>query len=741
MPQAKTVAKEELTFLGISGINFPTKKRQYLMDLLKEAAEKHNPKFIISAGNTVDGRSLEKELKGYLRFELGEQKENKRQTTAEAKSLVKKKKTLQKQNKKEAEKLAGEIDQLLEETKRPDQETLKRELTDEFIDNTAYELSYFLPRIKGADYIIAVSEKVYDRPLGVRILERLTEMRNDIRLIGQQQDGSYDAEPKIPTFMKGFEEIRVIVPRHAPWFYRIITSFMQRLINAFIPRTFSPPPQLMLVGCTGTASYLPFYEGVPCISVPTLHKIEEQTSTENMVGCSVIRVTTNENGPTIVNGVYDFRPAIFNEKQFAIPKNTTRMEKSILDALMASSANLRVILFRIQNSKKRKNGNGVDEEKAKKALQKLLEAQLISYSDSSHRYAINEELIKSAKISLNSLFEGSKKVRHTLCSCFHCGCLKSLYYTALHYLPHQAVQSEVFIENGDGIQGIAHNYEYNGELLPITYGFDKQEILLAGIRARNILDIFRLKYAALKNKKIPTVDLLDACLIKYVYNLGNHPSWKHYNKDALILYLFETKLREYLLDGLLTLGKELKINGLDYNMVKAALGEKIVRVGESKIVNLNGVVVGIKHPSKARTQSKSHRIQDVVDFTWRNFRQFAKKIAKHSKGFALANIANFHECAAVHVVKFGRTILGIMTGAYLHDTSFESDKDKVVDWGSANVMAIISQDDRLLYSEVEFNNRIHPEDEKIVLVDRINTSDVNKLCAMLTNEVVDLQWR
>ncbi len=92
------------------------------------------------------------------------------------------------------------------------------------------------------------------------------------------------------------------------------------------------------------------------------------------------------------------------------------------------------------------------------------------------------------------------------------------------------------------------------------------------------------------------------------------------------------------------------------------------------------------------------------------------------------------------MVKFGKTVLGVMTGAYLKDTSFESHHDKVVDFGPAMVDICLNKEGLLLFSEVEFDDRIHPDDEKIVLADRLNHSDVLKLSSELT-EIVDIPWR
>lgn len=754
MSPSKPTEEKDLVFFNISGINFPTKKRDYLMKLLAETADVYKPKFVIVAGGTIDGKTLGKEFKEYVKDAMREEKNNFRHTAKKITSLSKDLKGLERKakraksgvDKQKLEERIAKLQQEIHDLKRAvgavDLDTFRRVVEDEFIGEHALELSKFLPVIPSTNYHIVISYKIYDREIGVRILEKLRDFRSDIRLIGKQDDGTYDPEPKIPGGMKGFEEIRVVVPHRAPWFARIITALMQTLINRFVPRTFSPPPQMIVVGCTGTASYLPFYEGVPCISAPALHKLEEQTSTENMVGISIVKVIPRQGlSPRIVVTTEDFRPAIYNEKQFAIPSDANRAEKAVLNALIQSDASFKIVLFRIKEARKKRNGaNGVEPDKIKATLDELIKSGMVKHDKKSNRYAINESLRYKADISRTQLFAGSRTIKQTIVSCFHVGCLKSLYHTALNILPELAAQSDTFVENGDPIQGIAHNYEYNGELLPTAHGYDRQEILAAAIRTKNILDIFRLKYAALPDKNIPVQELLDKCLIRYIYNIGNHPAWQHYSKAALLLYLFETKTKEQLLDGLLHLCEELKISDATYDLVKSAIEQKIVRVGESKIVNLNGTVVGIKHPFKGRTQNKSHRIQDVVDFFWRIFQQFAKKLAKKAKGFALAEIANFHECAAVHVVKFGRTVFGVMTGAYLHDTSFESHMDKVVDWGSANISVTISPDDRLLSDTVEFNNDIHPDDERIVLADRIATSDVLALCDYL-NKLIDLPWR
>ena len=717
--------REEVSVVGISGINFPVESRKYLMKLVSDVIKAHSAKFVIVAGNTINGRALEAEFKAQLRFELKEAMEQ------------------YKANKKVNPDLLPF-----------DKERFKIQFERDFIRSVALELNQFFPTLEGVNYHFVISEKVYDRPIGTRILEELRRSRDDFRLLGEKKNGTYDTEVKVPVNMHGFNKgIRVIVPRKAPWFYRIITSFMQTLIGRFIPRTFSGKPDLILVGCTGTAAFLPFYEGVPSISIPALHKIDEHVSTENMVGCSLIKLIAEEDRTRIVNRTYDFRTLISHEKDLAIPADSPRMEKRILTALLPSSASLKTLLFRINTLRKSRNGrnqnghNGfknhrpkvLKAEDLKEALGSLAKKDIISYNRKSNRYEVDEKHLNDLQVSLSDMLKDSTCFKEGVFSCYHGGSLKTLYHTVNHYLPPVLVDKDVVVENGDEIQGIAHNYEYNGELLPIARGYDKQEILTGALRVRNLLDVFKLRLKLHQDTKLTPQELLDKCLITYIFNLGNHPSWKHYQKDALILNTFEMVLRNRLVEGIISIFKNRDII-VDYEMVKKTVDAKVIRLGESMMVNTHGITLGIKHPWKGRTQSKSHRIQDVVDFFWRTFDRFAKKTAKNSKGFALVNVANFHEAAAVHVVKFGKTVLGVMTGAYLKDTSFESHNDKVVDFGPALVHVCLNKEGSLLYSEVEFDDRIHPDDEKIVLADRLNHSDVLKLCNELT-EIVDIPWR
>ena len=753
----------EVTFVAISGINYPTNHRQYLLKLMSEVAIKHKVPFVVIAGNTVDGKALAREYSVHLKHDLDGLKAHTQELTHKAKAVDKLIKKLNKRatkaevsNRKnersraktlrtEAKNLQKEVAAFLKEAESFEEESFRDEFHDEFVERHAQELKSLLPEIPDVNYHIAIAQDVYDLQMGVEILERLAELREDIRLIGIQEDGTYDPEPKIPSLLKGFEEIRVVLPKQQPWYYKIISGFMQRLINGFVGRTQSPKPDLLLVGCTGTAVYLPYYEGVPCISVPTLHKLNEQRSTENMVACTVIKVVVEKDRKRIIWGNYDLRPAIFNERSMAIPNDASPAERSVLLALASSPASFKTIVFRNYVYAEKNSVEHLTQESILQVLQKLIQKKMVLFNKKSNQYAISESYLQQTDVSLEKLFKVSKTLRETVTSCFHCGCLKTLYNTNLHYLPVNAADSDILVENGDGIQGIAHAYEYNGELLPTMIAYDKQELTLAAVRRKNILDIFSLRLAKhaeeFKKSALKAEEIVERCVITYIFQAGNHSGWKYFQKHTLILGEFENSLKAQLVDGLLALCREAKLD-VSHEYAKSLVDRKVIRVGESFMVQTHGFAVAIKHPYKARTENKSHRIQDVINFIWREFFGFVNKVLqdKSVKGFVLADVANFHEAAAAHVSKFGRTALGVMTGAQVKDTRFESHLDKVVDQGTANVLVVKNEDDRLLYSEVEFDNRMHPADEKICFADKIMTDDVLDLCKEINKEA-KLPWR
>lgn len=697
---------QELNFVETSGINFPYRNRKYLIDVVADIAREHNAKFIIVAGNAIAGKHLDGELAALLLSVKEEMKS--------ANELIKE------TNKKLP---AGQKQSMV----KFDQE-LKEELKNSFIDEKSQALDEFLPHIENnsqkVKYHIIISENIFDRPIGVKILEELQKRRDDIRLF-------YDTEEKIPINLEGIEDPRLIVPRRRPWFYKILTGLMQRLIDSFVQRTFSPRPSFVSVGCTGTGANIPFYKGVPCFSIPTLHKIDEQLSTENMVGCLVKKITVRNGKPYIINRTYDFRTLIFNEREIAVGSLVSDFEKEIVDALKPSSASLKSVLFRVNQNRREK----LSLQEVKDTLEKLKSRNIVVFDEKGNRYRINEELVKQATCTLKDLMSGTKVHKHVAISCIHIGALKTLYFTLMNDLPDLAVDADALIINGDLKQGIAHNYEYNGELLPFANGKDKQDLLAARIVHHIVWRIFEKRFESIKAKNYDAKDIVSRCLIRLVIKIGNHDAWGYYGKDALPLVLFETEFKSLLLKSISDFCFQNNLRTADLSSITKTVEERFRLVGEIGIVNVNGIKIGVKHPHKSRTLSKSQRIQEVVSF-------FEEQKVEKPYNVTVVYDANFHEAAAAHVSIFGRTILGVQTGAFLKDTQFENTKDKVVDYGPAKVTVCVNKDNQLIYDEVEFDSTINEQDKKIIFADKISAKDVLCLSSRILKALNwSMPWR
>lgn len=706
---ASNAASRELAGVAVSGLCFPTKSRKYLVDMVKEAVVAANAKFALIAGHTVDGKFLEKEFRARLK-----------------------------------ERLRG--------VPMEDREWKTQEFEGKFVKEYARQLTEFIPVLpNGVKWHIAIAERIYDKPIGALIIELVQAKRKDIRIIGErQEDGFYDPEPKVPVQVKGFGEIRVLLPRRTPWFSRLLSTSMQRQINAFAPRTLSPEPGLIIVGCTGTGIHLPSFDGVPAISAPALHKLSEQQSSEHMVGATVFRLIPNGNdGVRIVIGTHNWRTALYLEKRMSYPSTLPKAQKAVMETLVPSDASFKSILWRVNQAevKKRfKRKTPFTEKVVKESLNELVSQGLVKFSTRANRYTIPEERRKSAHISLASLREGARSIKHVVFSCFHGGSAGTLYATASEDIPRLAADADALIENGDLIQGIAHNYMTNGELLPIANGYDKQELLNAYIRATWLLDIFKARLAGLKGRTtMKAAELFDACLIPYLYTLGNHSEWNYWNKDALILDSFHRTLVERVTEGVVQACQDQRGVTITYTDAKKAVNAKIIRRGESRLVDINGITLAIKHPHKARTRTKTGRIQDVTDYIWSRMNTHFRSVAKWDKGFVIAYVANFHEAAAAVVTKYGNTVLGVMTGCYMVATEFENKKDKPVDTGPAVVKVQFDAEGRLLYSETEFVGHVCEEDAEFVFTERLSSDQMMDRCSAIMKRCgldgLHLPWR
>ncbi len=678
--------------MAISGLNFPLNSKAYLMHLVAEIAARDDIRFIIIAGNILAGKHLVSELKRELKYN------------------------------RELPKDEREKESVIEDC---------------FVTEAARQLHKFLPVVKNAKgedvkYHIVAAEKIYDMPLGVRVLKKLCNLRNDVRLFT-------NPEAKIPVTMPGFGEIRVIVPRKTPWFYENITGLPQRLLNAFSTKTFSGKPPLVLAGCTGTGVYIPRYRGVPLIAVPTCHKIDEQLSTEGMVGATVITVTKKDNGKFLISPfTHDFRSVIANERELAMPKDLVGDEARVFGSLESSSASLKIVQMRVRSPR----GKAWTLERVEKALKSLISKGYVEFDAEGNRYLIAESLVKAVLVSLDDFLNGQKTLNLVVDSCRHIGAIKTLYSTLRKVLPELNEKADAAVLNGDCTQGISHNFEYNGELVPTMNGPDKHELIAAYMQVDIMIDGLRKRWNNPEYAALPILERLKKCIILFIYGAGNHDEGRfNKSKDSIDLWQFDATLRSDLIARIFEFLESGKHERPSFKEVKNLVDERVVRVGESGVVQINGIPVALKHPHQGGTSNKGSRVQQTMLY-------FASAMGEWDREdlqeIPLILVANFHEAASLFMSLFGTTRFGVMTGAGVFETKFEKDINKFVFAGQAVVKLVLNKENKILGAGVVYHSDIDPEDEKIVKADKLTMKGVTKLCGRIVDMIGpgrEIPWR
>lgn len=669
-------------FLAISQLNFPdpSVNRKYLMGLVKDVVELEGVQSVIVAGGMLAG----KYLKSLFASEI---KENGIKDKYE-----------------------------------------KEECRAKFVDDWAEELSAFLPILgEGVNYHIIYSPApAYDAADGEsicrEILVRLFEIRDkkekDIRLYLD------DSEPRVPVQWPEPTEIRVLVPQNKPWYSKLVSNLLQRLATPFAGRTFTGErPALILAGCTGSGVDIPSYKGIPTISVPALYKINRVKTTESMVGCVVVSMRKEGDSIKYALDTFDFRPFVSAERQSLIPEDMPTEKKRILLHLSKNSQGFDTLYNRLYGFRlEKKTPEKVVEEKEhlKKNLDALVSRGFVVYKPEINRYELSKKLEYKVKANLKTLMERARRIRVVAYACLHVGAIKTLYATFEHLIPELSENADALFGCGDIIQGLAHNFECSGELVPTLNTNDKQSIKAGQIQANVLLQIFDKRLAKYKLEGLSPEELVRKCLMKFFYCLGNHDMWVHYNKQGLPLRDFHREIVSTVL-----LGVAERVPGIPISILSALVEESIEKVGETELVVLNGIGIGVTHPHKGGAETKSARIQQVIE---------SHVSRKHPLDIVLELVGNFHTAAAIHFPQFNRTYVGVMLGAMLKTTLFENKINKVVDHGPVVVdLWVDPKSGKLLRDTIEFfDDIVHPIDRRVVEADKLTESTVVGVAKYLT---------
>ncbi len=677
--QKKEFKPSEFKVLFVSGLNFgDDSSREFLVNLAADLGKMHKVAFGIIGGNALNGKALKEQLREYLEYRTPHDTESAHDEASEEEEA--------------------------ERTRR------------DFIEDRANAFANFLPSLtepsrNDVKWHI-VPALTHDRELGQAILEEVRNIRaNDTRL----HEGP---TPRIPTLNPRFGDFRVIVPGVALWFYETISGALQRLANAFARRTFSEEPGAMLIGCTGTGCSIPRYlTDVPTVATPTLHRIVESKSTENMVGCVIVTVREYAHGKFTISALtYDFSSILTQERQFAIPENLTGLPLRALKLFARSGMGPNVLLSKINSTRKHE----MKLEKLQKALDLLMRRGLIVHHKKANFYGVSKTLLQSMRIPVETYLAGARPIKTVLQGCTHVGALKGLYHTNQTVLPQLLAAHPTLIVAGDESQGISHGFHNNGELLPGQNGYDKHQKTAAKLRAGQLISALRIRWDFADIAKLPPVDRLRMSLPRIIYRHGNHDEARFgQNQFSIPLGHFDEVLRMELLRRIANFLTE-KAASVSAQELLALIDSKIERVGERDVVEIDGIAVGVRHPYKGRTKNRSSRVQEAIIALLAQSKHW-EEAKKRKLRFVV--VANFHEACVIFMRLFGHTVVGICLPSNMSGTKFEVDIDKVVEFGISDSTLVVNGRDEILSYEVQFHTDLHPKDKSFVFKNHITTAD------------------
>ncbi|MBU6141882.1 hypothetical protein KGO95_02030 [Patescibacteria group bacterium] len=593
--------------------------------------------------------------------------------------------------KKDCQKLEQELKELDEKIQAAKEEVARLKprtaslIMDMLVEEIAQELDEDLPHFKKSTgekvKLYIVTSPAYDGQVGHRVADRLVELRRkdrDVLYFGQVRS--------FVKLKKSGQGVVLLTPEKAVWRTTAYSAYPDRLVVDDLKRGSKTPPDMYVVGCFGSS--LNRGKGskkFQRISLPVLHKLENTTTGENMVGMRIVR--HHRNGATEVR-TFDFKHLLTNERSMiTLPPSCTKVQAKILEDLKVHGS--------------RSIGQMEDEleiprDVLDKALKNLLEKKNVKasilFNENSAQYSFNPKWLQK-NLRFTWPEAGPQWMKDTIVgfSCMHAGSVHTAEEFILNDLPEIVVneKANVLFSAGDNIEGMKHDLLLRKEVLA-GFNYSKMEEYAAKLLSTVMLKAFDKRLTgALKDKdpkkmtQAEVKELIAELLVIFIYICGNHDEWElDIGLDPLAH--FDLCMRMMLRDGI---GKILMGHGLpslSSQEISELVDKKVIRFTEDDHYTLpSGLTVGAIHYHAGRTATNS---------VWPE-RALAQFRVHHEL------VGNFH--VEEHVEEYDAE-LGLRASDMLPTlkckSDFESKKGKIVDFG-VGVRKLISYKGRVLITE------------------------------------------
>ncbi|MEK9201627.1 MAG: hypothetical protein AAB944_01515, partial [Patescibacteria group bacterium] len=363
--------------------------------------------------------------------------------------------------------------------------------------------------------VYIVTSPAYDGKVGHRVALRLVELRRkerDILYFGQIRS--------FVKLKKSGKGIVLLTPEKDVWRSRFYSAYPDRLVEDDLKRGSKTPPEMYVVGCFGSS--LNRGKGskkFQRISLPVLHKLENTTTGENMVGVRIVKYKYNDGNEV---RTFDFKHMTVNERSMiTLPPNCSKVQDRIIEDLKVYGT--------------RSIGQWEDEleiprDILEKALKNLLNRKnvkaSIMFNENSAQYSFNPKwLQKNLRFTWPDNNAGWSLNTIVGFSCAHAGSVHTAETFIVNELPEIIVEEEadVLFDAGDTIEGLKHELDRRKEVIP-GFNYTKMEKLAAYMFSTAMLKSFEKRLAkALKDrdpKKMALTEVEDSIsklLVTFIY--------------------------------------------------------------------------------------------------------------------------------------------------------------------------------------------------------------------------------
>lgn len=553
---------------------------------------------------------------------------------------------------------------------------------DQLLRDWADALAKFIPKFKSNNghpiriYLITSPAVNYDGPIGRELAHLLVRRRRDIRYLGE-------ARARIPLKRQN-KVLGILVPEKASWRSKYFSTAVDRLIEDEESQTSEALPDLWVVGCTAGSLQRPRGEKKrPYISLPALHLLQGVHTAENQIGIRFVEFTPDSNDFLV--RTYNYKDLTAREREFIpVPKQASEIQQKVVAIIKAKGPHTIGMLedvLRVQRSQ-------ISAEIT--ALNKSRYRPLIEFDDDSQRYDFDPEWIQRKLVYPPLPTRDVREDRILAFGCLHTGSIYSEYRFFVNEVPQLMLRrgSNVLIGAGDIIEGLEHDLDRRGEVMPGFNNWTVQEMLASHLVCEVMIKVFKARLdEALKATKTGKLfgrrleKAVNAFLPTFLWIEGNHDAWTR-KRGHIPLATFSRDLVSYLADGLWNaLATERKLILPNLNGIAKA------HVLQGEVQQLaSGLKVTVLHPSMPRATTSSLRAQHMLDMA----------------RTPLVVGANFH--IAVDVERWESDLgqrTAMQVGSIVWKTEFEHSRLKVLDVG-VGTLRVLSHTGRILMTETSF---------------------------------------